>query len=62
MLQNHIATEVYLLGLLQVEESDVSRLLVAGDDFLLSVWCVFIGRWRPHVLIGQRWRGSWNLL
>lgn len=53
---------MYLLGLLQVEQSNVSRLFIAGDDVLLPVCCAPIGRWRPGVLIGQRWRGSWDLL
>lgn len=30
--------KLYLLGLLQVKESNVPRLFIAGDNFLLSIW------------------------
>lgn len=46
------ATDAYLLSLLQVEQSNVSGLFIAGDDFLVPVRCALIGRGRPSVLIG----------
>ena len=42
----------YLFYFLQVQQGDVPRLLVADDDFLVSV----------HIPIGHRRRGCWNLL
>lgn len=54
--------KLYLLGLLQVKKSNVPRLFIAGDNFLLSVGGALDRGRRASVLIRQGGRGSWKLL
>lgn len=51
-LWSHHSMTTHLLGLLQIEQSNVSRLFVAGDDLLLPLGHAPVGRRRPGVLIG----------